>query len=72
MCVDDFSRYTWMKFIYDKFETFKVCQTLFLQIQREKNIDICRIRSDHGREFENKYLLSFMRMKEFSMSSQPR
>ena len=59
VCVDDFSRYTWVKFIHVKSETLKVCQILFLQLQREKNTGICRIRSDHGREFENKYFTEF-------------
>ena len=59
VCVDDFSRYTWVKFVHDKSKTFKVCQTLFLQLQREKHTGICRIRSDHGREFENKYFKEF-------------
>ena len=59
VCVNDFSCYTWVKFIHNKFETFKVCQTLFLQLQREKNIGIFRIRSDHGQEFENRGFSEF-------------
>ncbi|TYK05805.1 Peptidase aspartic, catalytic [Cucumis melo var. makuwa] len=55
VCVDDFSRYTWIKFNLDKSETFKTCQTLFTQLQREKNTGIGRIRTDHGREFENQH-----------------
>ena len=47
VCVDDFSRYTWIKFIHEKSKTFKVCQTMCLQLQREKNVGITRIRSDH-------------------------
>ncbi|KAA0040705.1 retrovirus-related Pol polyprotein from transposon TNT 1-94 [Cucumis melo var. makuwa] len=35
------------------------CQTLFTQLQREKNTGIGRIRTDHGREFENKYFTEF-------------
>ncbi|KAL0560690.1 hypothetical protein IC582_001101 [Cucumis melo] len=59
VCVDDFSRYTWIKFILDKLETFKTCQTLVTQLQREKNTGIGRIRTDHGREFENKHFAEF-------------
>ncbi|KAA0062990.1 gag-pol polyprotein [Cucumis melo var. makuwa] len=31
--VDDFSLYTWIKFVRDKSETFKVCPALYLQLQ---------------------------------------
>ncbi|KAA0041515.1 gag-pol polyprotein [Cucumis melo var. makuwa] len=59
VCVEDFSHYTWIKFILDKSETFKTCQTLFTQLQREKNTGIGRIRTDHGREFENQHFAEF-------------
>ncbi|KAK2444948.1 putative mitochondrial protein [Trifolium repens] len=51
--VDDFSRYTWVNFIRDKSDSFDIFKTLSTQVQREKNCGIVRIRSDHGREFEN-------------------
>ncbi|KAK2453843.1 putative mitochondrial protein [Trifolium repens] len=51
--VDDFSRYTWVNFIREKSDTFDVFKTLSIQVQREKNCGIVRIKSDHGREFEN-------------------
>ncbi|WJX12965.1 hypothetical protein P8452_03412 [Trifolium repens] len=51
--VDDFSRFTWVNFIRDKSDTFDIFKTLSTQVQREKNCGIVRIRSDHGREFEN-------------------
>lgn len=35
ICIDDFSKYTWVQFIRDKFDTFQVCQTLCRQLQRE-------------------------------------
>lgn len=56
MCVDDFSRFTWVDFIRLKADTFKVFQNLCTKVQREKNCSIgkiVRIESDHGREFEN-------------------
>ncbi|KAK2451550.1 putative mitochondrial protein [Trifolium repens] len=53
MVVDDFSRYTWVNFIREKSDTFDIFKTLSTQVQREKNCGIVRIRSDHGREFEN-------------------
>ena len=53
VCVDDFSRCTWIKFVQEKLETFKVYRALCLQLQCEKGRGIIRIRSDHGREFQN-------------------
>ncbi|MCH86050.1 retrovirus-related pol polyprotein from transposon tnt 1-94 [Trifolium medium] len=51
--VDDYSRYTWIKFIREKSDTFEVFKDLCIQLQREKDLLIVKIRSDHGREFEN-------------------
>ncbi|GAA0151607.1 hypothetical protein LIER_10294 [Lithospermum erythrorhizon] len=51
--VDDFSRYTWVKFIREKYDAFDAFQQLVAQIQREKGMAIIRIRSDHGKEFGN-------------------
>ncbi|KAK2410077.1 putative mitochondrial protein [Trifolium repens] len=51
--VDDFSRYTWVNFIREKSDSFDVFKELCIQIQREKGSNVVRIRSDHGREFEN-------------------
>ncbi|XP_057432497.1 uncharacterized protein LOC130725270 [Lotus japonicus] len=53
VCVDDFSRYTWVNFIAEKSDTFSVFKELCQQIKREKGYGIVRIRSDHGKEFEN-------------------
>lgn len=40
VCVDDYSRYTWIKFLREKSTTNKVCKTLCLHLQyeQEKNI----------------------------------
>jgi hypothetical protein len=51
--VDDFSRYTWAIPIREKSDAFDTAQHLFKKIQVEQNCEIVRIRSDHGREFEN-------------------
>ncbi|WJX25125.1 hypothetical protein P8452_14197 [Trifolium repens] len=51
--VDDYSRYTWVNFIREKSDAFDVFKELCIQIQREKGSNVVRIRSDHGREFEN-------------------
>ncbi|KAK2364020.1 putative mitochondrial protein [Trifolium repens] len=51
--VDDYSRYTWVNFIREKSDVFDVFKELCIQLQREKGSNVVRIRSDHGREFEN-------------------
>lgn len=53
VCVDDYSRFTWVKFIIEKSYTFKVFKELCQLLQREKGIGIVKIISDHGRKFEN-------------------
>lgn len=53
ICVDDFSRYTWMNFIREKFDTFDVFKDICHRLRREKRSVIVKIRSDHGKEFEN-------------------
>ncbi|KAK2378305.1 putative mitochondrial protein [Trifolium repens] len=57
--VDDFSGFTWIEFIREKSDSFDILKLLCLQLQREKNLSIVRIRSDHGREFENAKLSDF-------------
>ena len=62
MCVDDFSRFCWVEFLRDKSETFQVFKALCFRLQKEKARDIgkvIRIRSDHGREFENNVFAEF-------------
>ena len=51
--MDDFSRFTWINFIREKSDTIDVLKDLCIQLQREKGCGIVRIRSDHGKEFEN-------------------
>ncbi|KAL5549566.1 hypothetical protein UlMin_004797 [Ulmus minor] len=53
VCVDDFSRFTWVGFLKEKSEAFDIFKTLIIKIQVEKNDRIVRLRSDHGKEFEN-------------------
>lgn len=56
---DDFSRYTWVEFIREKLDTFSVFKVLCKRLQIEKISNIGRIRSDHGREFENSQFYTF-------------
>jgi transposase InsO family protein len=51
--VDDFSRYTWVILLREKSEAFDQAWILFTKIQNEQDCLIQRIRSDHGKEFEN-------------------
>ncbi|PNX99503.1 gag-protease polyprotein, partial [Trifolium pratense] len=73
--VDDYSRYTWINFIRKKSETFDVFKDLCIQLQREKNNVVLRIRSDHGKEFENSSFSDFCAsegiMHEFSSPITP-
>jgi hypothetical protein len=57
--VDDFSRFTWVNFIREKSDTFNVFKDLCIQLQRENDNVIVRIRNDHGREFENAKFTEF-------------
>ena len=49
VCVDDFSRFTWINFIREKSDTFDVFRDLCLKVLNEKGCGIIRIRCDHGK-----------------------
>ncbi|GJX08047.1 retrovirus-related pol polyprotein from transposon TNT 1-94 [Tanacetum coccineum] len=51
--VDDYSRYTWTKFLKDKTEAFDQFEIFSRKIQNQLGCSIVLIRSDHGREFDN-------------------
>ena len=57
--VDDFTRYTWVILLRSKFDALEHIEALCTRLQNEKSLKIDRIRSDHGREFENSYIKSF-------------
>ena len=63
--VDDFTRYTWVILLRSKFdapehiETFEHIEAFCTRLQNKKSLKIDRIRSDHGKEFENSYMESF-------------
>ena len=60
--VDDYSRYTWVGFLQEKSDAFEAFQSLSVRLQREKENStgkIMKIRSDHGKEFENGKFLDF-------------
>nr|GEX84781.1 retrovirus-related Pol polyprotein from transposon TNT 1-94 [Tanacetum cinerariifolium] len=51
--VDDYSKYTWTRFLKNKTETFDQIERLGRKIQNQLGCSIVSIRTDHGREFDN-------------------
>ncbi|GJV11651.1 retrovirus-related pol polyprotein from transposon TNT 1-94 [Tanacetum coccineum] len=51
--VDDYSRYTWTRFLKDKTEAFDHFKIFSKKIQNQLGCSIVSIRTDHGREFDN-------------------
>ena len=54
--VDDFSRFTWVKFLREKSEVFDCFKSIVRMIKNEKsseNLSLVRLRTNHGTEFEN-------------------
>jgi hypothetical protein len=57
--VDDYSRWTWVKFLRTKDDTYDVFSNFCTQVQSEKELKISKVRSDNGGEFENESFESF-------------
>ncbi|GJR15241.1 retrovirus-related pol polyprotein from transposon TNT 1-94 [Tanacetum coccineum] len=51
--VDDYSRYTWTRFLKDKIEAFDQFKIFSKKIQNQLGCTIVSIRTNHGREFDN-------------------
>ncbi|GKA03903.1 retrovirus-related pol polyprotein from transposon TNT 1-94 [Tanacetum coccineum] len=51
--VDDYSRYTWTRFLKDETEAFDQFEIFSKKIQNQLGCTIVSIRTDHGREFDN-------------------
>ncbi|GJS33579.1 retrovirus-related pol polyprotein from transposon TNT 1-94 [Tanacetum coccineum] len=51
--VDDYSMYTWTKFLKDKTEAFDQFEIFSKKIQNQLGCTIVSIRTDHDREFDN-------------------
>ena len=78
VCVDDFSRFSWVNFLREKSDTFDAFKTLCMKLCVEKDCGIgkiVRIRSDHGKQFENAMYDEFCKSKgiahEFSAPKTP-
>src|SRR3954466_14372632 len=59
--VDDYSRWTWVKFLKHKDESHSVFFDFCTQIHSEKECKIIKVRSDHGGEFENRSFEEFFK-----------
>ncbi|GJY96776.1 copia protein [Tanacetum coccineum] len=55
--VDDYSRYTWTRFLKNKIEAFEQFEIFSKKIQNQLRCSIVSIRTDHGREFDNELQL---------------
>ncbi|XP_075499903.1 uncharacterized protein LOC142538472 [Primulina tabacum] len=66
VCVDDFSRFSWVSFIREKSDTFDVFKNLITRITNFHALKVRRIRTDHGKEFENVSFSSFCDRKDIS------
>ncbi|GKD97832.1 retrovirus-related pol polyprotein from transposon TNT 1-94 [Tanacetum coccineum] len=51
--VDDYSRYTWTRFLKDKTEAFDQFKIFSKKIQKQLRCTIVSIRTNYGREFDN-------------------
>lgn len=57
--VDDFSHYTWVLFLKQKYDSFEAFQKFCKRIQHEKYLHIISVRSDQWKEFESSSFKSF-------------
>ncbi|GJU63056.1 retrovirus-related pol polyprotein from transposon TNT 1-94 [Tanacetum coccineum] len=51
--VDDYSRYTWTRFLTTKTESFEQFEIFSKKVQNQLECPIVSIRMDHGQEFDN-------------------
>ncbi|KAJ9556103.1 hypothetical protein OSB04_010717 [Centaurea solstitialis] len=58
--VDDYSRYTWVKFLRSKDEAPKIIISVLKEVQVNLQSQVQKIRSDHGTEFKNKVLSGYL------------
>nr|GFA21596.1 hypothetical protein [Tanacetum cinerariifolium] len=57
--VDDYSRYTWVFFLYSKDEASEVITSFIKKTQVNLQLQFQRVRTDNGTEFKNKTLAKF-------------
>nr|GFB48269.1 retrotransposon protein Ty1-copia subclass [Tanacetum cinerariifolium] len=66
--VDDYSRYTWVFFLYSKDEASDVIISFSKKTQVNLQLQVQRVRTDNGTEFKNKTLAKFF--DEFGITQQ--
>ncbi|GJT83634.1 integrase, catalytic region, zinc finger, CCHC-type containing protein [Tanacetum coccineum] len=73
--VDDYSRYTWVCFLYSKDETPEIIKKFITQAQLNYKAKVCKIRTDNGTEFKNATLKAHYEklgiMQQFSTTRTP-
>ena len=71
--VNDFSRYTWVEFLYSKDKAPQIIINHILKIENEADEPVVTLRSDNGTEFRNAVLEVFCKSKGISQQfSAPR
>jgi transposase InsO family protein len=58
--IDDYSRFTWVFFVFDKSEVQGKVKTFISRAQREFELPIKKVRSDNGSEFQNTNVEEFL------------
>ena len=61
--VDDFTRYTWVYFLYKKDETPEILLDHIRQIENRSTHKVKTLRSDNGTEFKNSKMEEFCKYK---------
>ncbi|GJT92277.1 retrovirus-related pol polyprotein from transposon TNT 1-94 [Tanacetum coccineum] len=70
--VDDYSRYTWTRFLKNKTKAFGQFEIFSKKIQNQLRCTIVSIRTDHGREFDNEVQFGyFCKANNFSAPRTP-
>ena len=57
--MNDYFMYTWVHFLKNKNDVFQIFTKFSKSVQKEKSVEIIKVRSDHGKEFENSEFRSF-------------
>ena len=66
MVIDDFSEFTWVRFIREKSDSFGTFKDICQDVQREQNRRIVKIRSYHDKEFESAKFSEFCAFRGIS------
>ena len=67
--VDDYNRWSWVKFLKSKDDSYDVFIKFYIQIQSENELKILKVRSDMGENLKMSHLKYFVKNMELSMNS---